>query len=148
MCKGSLSWGRPKARRRKREKEKERKRAKAKVQRIVAEEVYEGMRLREMSKRLARMKARMRAKCRSKEDGPAKEEGCSSLHLTAADDAQKILNELINKAVEFAEKLKRSDCQAEGNSQMEEILTASQGGQVLRLFQMSAIYDISCISNS
>ena len=133
VCKSSLSWGRPKARRRKRARKKERKRAEAEVQRIVKEEVYETMRLMEMSRRLARMKARMRAKWKSKEDGTA----------TAADDAQKILNELTNKAVGFAEEKKRADFQVEGNNQMEEILTAFQGGQVLFL---NLLY-ISCISN-
>ena len=62
ICIGSLSWGRPKARRRKRAKQKKRERAKAKMQRITKASTEERMRLRMRSSRMARMMARMRAK--------------------------------------------------------------------------------------
>ena len=60
MVKGSLCWGRPRARKRKRAKEKE---AKAKTQRTMKASTQERMRLRTRSRRMTRMIARMRAKC-------------------------------------------------------------------------------------
>ena len=63
MYKGSLCWGRPRARKRKRAKKKEMARAKAKTQRIMKASTQERMRLRTRSRRMTRMIVRMRAKC-------------------------------------------------------------------------------------
>ena len=63
VCKGTLFWARSKARKRKRAKEKERARAKAKIEKISRASSQETMRLRKMSRRMAKMMARMRANC-------------------------------------------------------------------------------------